>query len=64
MSMLILRLLYYLTGFLLIIVTVLVVGFNLLREFDRKQSQQENAVAATISSSQARETSRELPPPK
>ena len=46
MSMVILRLLYYTVGFLLVISTVGVVAFNLIREFDRYQSGSDGQVGA------------------
>jgi hypothetical protein len=64
MSILILRLLSYLTGCLLIILTILVVGFNLLREFERKELRQESTVAATASSPQISKAPSELRTPK
>lgn len=64
MSILILRLLSYLTGCLLNILTILVVGFNLLREFERKELRQEGEITTPTSSPQMNEALPELRTPK
>lgn len=46
MSIAILRLLYYVAGFLLIVLTISVTAFNLVREFDRYHSKSESIQSA------------------
>mgnify|MGYP001344805659 CR=1 FL=1 len=46
MSIAILRLLYYVAGFLLIVLTISVTAFNLVREFDRYRSKSESIQSA------------------